>query len=143
MTNLVWTMTRSSSGQFKSFGRIEADVPAMGEQAAGAQSQSTPGASALAAPLQQFLWARDRRALWLAKWLGVIEATVLFGGVAGLVAGLYWLATNPLAGVIAILASIALLLSAVAKLGEAQELRLTSAAGRERFSRRHADSSDR
>jgi len=41
------------------------------------------------------------------------------------------------------LASMALLLSSVAKLAEAQELRQESAAGRERFSRSRAGSSSR
>jgi ribose/xylose/arabinose/galactoside ABC-type transport system permease subunit len=79
----------------------------------------------------------------LTKWLGVLEAAVVFGGLAGLVTGMYLLATSPLPGVIVMLASMALLLSSVAKLAEAQELRQESAAGRERFSRSRAGSSSR
>ncbi|MFI5118502.1 MAG: hypothetical protein ACHP8B_17575 [Terriglobales bacterium] len=136
MTNAVWKI-RFSSGQ------IEADLPAMGGPAAGAQSQSTPGASALAAPHQQRVWARERRARWLAKWLGVLEAAVVLGGLAGLVTGMYLLATSPLPGVMVMLASMALLLSSVAKLAEAQEVRQECDAGRERFSRSRAGSSGR
>jgi hypothetical protein len=77
----------------------------------------------------------------LTKWLDVLEATVLLGGLAGLVTGLYRLATTPLPGVTLMLASVALLVSSVARLGELQEVRQESAAGRERFSRRPAGSS--
>ena len=57
----------------------------------------------------------------LTKWLDVLEAAVLLGGLAGLVSGMYLLATSPLPGVMVMLASMALLLSSVAKLAEAQE----------------------
>jgi len=70
----------------------------------------------------------------LTKWLGVIEAAVSLGGLAGLVTGTYLLATSPLAGVVVMLASMTLLVSSVAKLGEAQEVRQELGAGRERFS---------
>ena len=70
----------------------------------------------------------------LSKWLGFIEATVSLGGLAGLVTGMYLLATSPLVGVTVMLASMALLVSAVAKLGEAQEVRQELRAGRGRFS---------
>ena len=56
-------------------------------------------------------------------WLGMLEVVVLLGGVAGLIGGLYLLATSPLPGVATILASMTLLLSAVGKLSEAQEVR--------------------
>jgi len=71
----------------------------------------------------------------LKNWLGVLEAAVLFGGLAGLVTGMYLLATSPLPGVVLMLASMAMLVSSVKKLGEAQEERHESDAGRERFSR--------
>ena len=71
----------------------------------------------------------------LTKWLGVLEAAVVLGGLAALVTGMYLLATSPLPGVMAMLASMALLLSSVGKLAEAQEVRLECDAGRKRFSR--------
>ncbi|MBZ5550090.1 MAG: hypothetical protein LAO22_19380 [Acidobacteriia bacterium] len=77
------------------------------------------------------------------KWLGVLEATVLLGGLAGLVTGMYLLPTNPLPGVRVILACMALLLGSVAKLSEAQEVRQESDAGRERSTRTRAESSGR
>ncbi len=57
----------------------------------------------------------------LTKWLAVLEAAVVLGGLAGLVTGMCLLATSPLPGVMVMLASMALLLSSVAKLAEAQE----------------------
>jgi hypothetical protein len=78
----------------------------------------------------------------LKNLLGVIEAAVMFGGLAGLVTGMYWLATSPLSGVMLMLASMTMLVSSVAKLAEAQELRQESAAVRERFFRVRAGSSD-
>jgi len=134
VTNSIWN-TRFRSGQ------IETDVPAMWGPAAGAQSQSTPGASARAAPHQQRLWARERRARWLTKWLGVLEATVQVGGLAGLLTGVYLFATSPWRGVVVMLTATALLLGSAAKLSEAQELRLECNATRERFSRRRGNSS--
>jgi len=62
--------------------------------------------------------------------LGVLEAAVVFGGLAGLVTGMYLLATSPLPGVVVMLASMAMLVSSVKKLGEAQEERHESDAGR-------------
>jgi len=58
----------------------------------------------------------------LKNLLGVLEAAVVFGGLAGLVTGMYLLATSPLPGVVVMLASMTLLVSSVAKLGEAQEV---------------------
>ena len=97
--------------------------------AAGAQIQTSPGASALAAPHQHFSGPRTRRARLKKQWLGVLEAAVLLCGFAGLVGGLYLLATSPLPGVLAMLSSMALLLSSVAKLSEAQEVRQRCEAG--------------
>jgi hypothetical protein len=74
----------------------------------------------------------------LKNLLGVIEATVLLGGLAGLVTGMYLLAISPLPGVTVMLASMALLVSSVAKLSEAQEVRMEAGAGRERSSRSRA-----
>jgi hypothetical protein len=79
----------------------------------------------------------------LTKFLGVLEATVLLGGLAGLVTGMYLLATSPLPGVMVMLASMALLLSLVAKLGKAQEVGHESNARGGRFSRSRAGSSGR
>jgi hypothetical protein len=62
--------------------------------------------------------------------LGVLEATVLLGELAGLVTGMYLLATSPLPGVTVMLASMAMLVSSVKKLGEAQAERHESDAGR-------------
>ena len=59
----------------------------------------------------------------LTKWLGGIEVAVAFGGVAGLVSGMYLLATSPLLGVVIMLASMAMLVSSVGRLCEAQEVR--------------------
>lgn len=101
--------------------------------AARARTQPTPGASALVAPRQPSVAVRAWRTRWLAKWLGVVEATVLLGGLAGLVTGMYLLATSPLPGVMVMLAAMALLLSSVAKLAEAQEVRHESNAGRQRL----------
>jgi hypothetical protein len=77
----------------------------------------------------------------LKNLLGVLEAAVLLGGLAGL--GMYWLATSPLPGVMVMLASMAVLLSSVAKRAEAQEVRQECATGRQRFSRSRAGSSGR
>jgi hypothetical protein len=74
----------------------------------------------------------------LTKWLGVIEATVMLGGLSGLVTGMYLLETNPVLGVLLMLASMALLLSSVAKLCEMQEARQQAGAGLERFFRDRA-----
>ncbi|HYW37563.1 MAG TPA: hypothetical protein VE957_05580 [Terriglobales bacterium] len=79
----------------------------------------------------------------LTKWLGVLEAAVVFGGLAGLVTGMYLLPTSPLPGVMVILASMAMLVSSVGKLCEAQEVRQECDTGRERFSRSRAGSSGR
>ena len=79
----------------------------------------------------------------LTKLLGVLEAKVLLGGLAGLVTGMYLLATRPLPGVMVMLASVTLLLSSVVKLGEALEVRHGSNAGGERFSRSRTASSGR
>ena len=91
--------------------------------AAGAQIQTSPGASALAAPHQNLCGCRIKKARLQTHWLGMLEAVVLLGGVAGLIGGLYLLATSPLPGVVTILASMTLLLSSVGKLSEAQEFR--------------------
>jgi len=72
-----------------------------------------------------------------------MEAAVALGGCGGLVTGMYLLATSPLPGVMVVLASMALLLSSVARLGEAQEVRQESAAGRKRFPGSRAASSGR
>jgi len=77
----------------------------------------------------------------LKNLLGVLEAAVVFGGFAGLVTGMYLLATTPLLGAVAMFASMALLLSSVARLSKAQEERHECDAGRERFSRSRAGSS--
>jgi hypothetical protein len=77
----------------------------------------------------------------LKNLLGVLEAAVLLGGLAGLVTGMYLLATSPLPGVTVMLASMAMLVSSVKKLGEAQEEWPESDAGRERSSRSRAGSS--
>jgi predicted benzoate:H+ symporter BenE len=66
----------------------------------------------------------------LKNWLGVLEAAVLFGGLAGLVTGMYLLATSPLPGVVLMLASMAMLVSSVKMLGEALEEGHESDAGR-------------
>jgi len=79
----------------------------------------------------------------LKNLLGVLEAAVVFGGLAGLVTGMYLLATSPLPGVVLMLASMAMLVSSVKKLGEALEERHESDAGHERFSRGHAGCSSR
>lgn len=76
----------------------------------------------------------------LTKWTGVLGATVLLGGLAGLVNGMHLLATSPLPGVMVMLASTALLLSSVAKLCAAQEVRQESSADRGRFTRSRAGS---
>ena len=74
----------------------------------------------------------------LTKWLDLLEAAVLLGGLAGLVTGMYLLTTSPLPGVVLMLTSMALLLSSVAKLAEAQEVRQECGEGRERFARTRA-----
>jgi hypothetical protein len=79
----------------------------------------------------------------LTKWLGVLEGAVVLGGLAGLVTGMYLLTTSPLPGVMVMLASVALLLSSVATLAEAQEVRQECDTDRERFSRSRAASSNR
>src|ERR1019366_434273 len=45
-------------------------------------------------PRPAILWARTRRARLLTKWLGVLEAAIVFGGLAGLVTGMYLLTTS-------------------------------------------------
>ena len=79
----------------------------------------------------------------LTKLLDVLEAAVLLGGLAGLVTGMYLLATSPLPGVMVMLASMALLLSSVAKLGEMQEARSSINAGCDRGSQSRVHSSGR
>jgi hypothetical protein len=69
----------------------------------------------------------------LTKWLAVLELAILLGGLAGSFTGMYLLATRPLFGMSLILASMATLLSSVAKLSEAQELRQQLDAGGKRF----------
>jgi hypothetical protein len=75
------------------------------------------------------------------KWLGVIEAAVVLGGLGGLLTGMYLLAIYPVLGVLMMLACMALLLSSVAKLCEMQEARLQSGAASEHYSRSRADGS--
>ena len=66
----------------------------------------------------------NHNGVWqLAKWLGLLEATVSLGGLAGLVTGMYLLASRPLPGAVVMLATMTLLVSSVAKLGKAQEVR--------------------
>jgi len=77
----------------------------------------------------------------LKNLLGVLETAVVFGGLAGLVTGMYLLAVSPLPGVMVMLASMAMLASSVAKLCTAQEERHESDADRERSSRSRAGSS--
>jgi len=77
----------------------------------------------------------------LKNLLGVIEAGVVFGGLAGLVTGMYLLATGPLPGVIVMLASMALLVSSVARLSKAQEVRSEIDAGCDRSCRSRVRSS--
>jgi hypothetical protein len=77
----------------------------------------------------------------LTKWLGVIEATVVLGGLGGLFTGMYLLENNPVLGVLLMLASMALLLSSVEKLCEMQEARLQSGTGSGRYSRSRAGGS--
>jgi len=60
----------------------------------------------------------------LKKLLGVLEAAVVFGGLAGLVTGMYLLATSPLPGVVVMLASMAMLVSSVKKLGAGRTARI-------------------
>ena len=57
------------------------------------------------------------------KMLGIIEATVSLGGLAGLLTGMSLLATAPLIGVTIMLGSVALLVSSLAKLSPVQEAR--------------------
>lgn len=57
----------------------------------------------------------------LTKWLGVLEVALLLGGLAGLLAGAYLLATSLLPGVTVILAIMVLLFCLVAKVAAAQE----------------------
>ena len=89
--------------------------------AAGAQIQTSPGASALAAPHQKVHGSLARRAR--AEWLGFLETGLMPGGFAGLVGGLYLLSSNPLSGAITMLASMTLVLGSVARVGAAQETR--------------------
>ena len=74
--------------------------------------------------------------------LGVLEVAVVMGGCGGFITGMYLLATSPLPGVVVVLASMALLLSSVVKLSEAQEVWYKADASRERFSRVRAECSD-
>ncbi len=87
--------------------------------AAGAQIQTSPGASALAAPHQKLRGSVVRSAR--AQWLGFLETAVMLSGIFGLIGGLYLLASSPLPGAITMLASMALVLSSVARVSAAQE----------------------
>ncbi len=89
--------------------------------AAGAQIQTSPGASALAAPHQKLRGSLVRRAR--AEWLGFLETVLMLGGFAGLIGGLYLLSSSPLPGAITMLASMTLVLSSVARVSAAQETR--------------------
>jgi len=119
------------------FGQLESVLPAVWGLAARAQSH-IPGASALTAPPPTILHTPPRSCRVLTKWLGGIEAAVAFGGVAGLISGVYLLATGPLLGVVIMLASMAMLVSSVGKLCEAQEVRHDSNRVRESLSRTRA-----
>ena len=72
-----------------------------------------------------------------------LEALVAFGGLAGLVTGMYLLTSGPLPGVMVMLTSMAMLVSSVGKLATAQEVRLESGAVREIDSRRRVGSPGR
>src|ERR1019366_53255 len=83
-------------------------------------------------PHQQFCeLVHGGRTRMLKNLLGVLEAAVVFGGLAGLVTGMYLLATSPLPGVTVMLGSMAILVSSVKKLGEAQKEWRKAAADRE------------
>jgi hypothetical protein len=57
----------------------------------------------------------------ITRWLGVLEVALLLGGLTGLLAGTYLLATSLLPGLIVILAIVVLLFCFVAKVAAAQE----------------------
>lgn len=118
-------------------GQTEADGPATKNPAVEPVSRLAPTTIAMAVTQPHVPPTHP-----LSKWLGVIEATVVFSGFAGLVSGMYWLTLKPLSGVMALLASMALLVSTAAKLGEAQEARLlVSGAKRQPFSRSRSGNS--
>lgn len=89
--------------------------------AAGAQIQTSPGASALAAPHQKVHGTFARRVR--TEWLGFVETALMLGGFGGLLGGLYLLSSSPLPGVITMLASMTLVLGSVTRVGAAQENR--------------------
>jgi uncharacterized membrane protein len=72
----------------------------------------------------------------LTKWLGVLEVALLLGGLAGLLAGAYLLATSLLPGVTVILAIMVLLFCLVAKVAAAQERSARKRTARIRSERR-------
>ena len=102
------------------------ELSAIWGPAAGAQIQTSPGASALAAPLQNFSEPATQRARAKTKWIGVMEAVISVGGLAGMIGGLYLLASSPLPGVMSILASMTLLLGMAGKVAQKQEARCAS-----------------
>ncbi len=106
-----------------SSGQAPSPLSAQWGPAAGAQIQTSPGASALAAPHQNSCGSFVPRAR--AQWLGVIETAVMLGGVFGLIGGLYLLSSSPLPGAITMLASMTLVLSSVTRVSAAQETRQT------------------
>jgi len=69
----------------------------------------------------------------LTKWLALLEASILLGGLTGSFTGMYLLATRPWLGLSLILASVAILLGSVTKLGVALEARQQLNAGGGRF----------
>ncbi len=89
--------------------------------AAGAQIQTSPGASALAAPHQKVRGTLAGRVR--TEWLGFLETALMLGGFAGLVGGVYLLSSSPLPGAITMLASMTLVLGSVARVSAAQEMR--------------------
>ncbi len=67
------------------------------------------------------------------RWLGILEAAVMLGGVAGLIGGQYLLETSPLPAVVTMLASMTLVLGSVARASAAQEMQARMRFGRREY----------
>lgn len=103
------------------FGQLRTGLPATGGLAAGAQTQISPGASALAVPRhRENKRARFASPGWVArsseKSHRTMDGLILLAGVASLLTGLHLLEIRPLVGVLSALAGMGFCLDRAAHL---------------------------
>lgn len=102
------------------FAQPEPGLPAMWGSAAWAQTQLTPGVSALAAPLQIRRLARTGREREPRRESRARALAELLAGFVSLLAGMFLLRERPLVGVLAMLGGMAFLLRSTARLCKEQ-----------------------